>query len=209
MKNLPVNFFSVDLEDWHQCYAVRYDCPDKSASYAIEKLVDDLLALLHAHSVHATFFCLARLAEEKPQLIRNIAQCKHEIQSHGYSHRKVGSLSPSDFRADLQRSKAILEDIAGTKVCGFRAPEFSIDASCQWAFDVLHECGYSYDSSVFPLKMRRYGWRGFPMSPVSMKLANGARIIEFPIFVADCFHVPIPLGGGATSGCFLGASRPS
>lgn len=195
-KSHSFNFLTIDLEDWHQCYKLRYNLPEKNVSIHIDKQINSLLNLLDKNSVKATFFCLAKLAEERPDIIRLIDSCNHEIQSHGYSHKKVCSMNENEFRNDLFKSKKILEDITGKSIIGFRAPEFSINTSCKWAFKVLRSCGYKYDSSVFPLKMPRYGWPNFPKSPTAIDLGNNEKIIEFPLFSTIFFKNYIPLSGG-------------
>ena len=88
--------------------------------------------------------------ERHPGLVRRIAGAGHEIASHGWWHRKVTSLTPGAFREDLRASKAVLEDVSGLRVLGFRAPSFSIRPGMEWAFDALLEEGYEYDSSLLP-----------------------------------------------------------
>ena len=97
------------------------------------------------------------------------------------------SLAPEAFRADVKRSKQILEDVSGHRVTGYRAPCFSIT---DWAVDILQEVGFEYDSSVFPTVAHdRYG----RLSGVQF----GQSIVELrPGFHEVCIS-SLPIGGRA------------
>ena len=119
------HLFSVDVEEHFQVAAFDRVLP-RSAWEAqpsrVEANTDRILALLADHRVLATFFTLGWVAERKPGLIRRIAAQGHEIASHTCWHRKVFQSTVEDFREEVRRSKAILEDLSGTPVRGFRAP---------------------------------------------------------------------------------------
>jgi len=123
----------------------------------VERSVDHVLGLLSRRQVKGTFFTLGWVAKRHPHVARCIVAAGHEIASHGWWHQKVTTLSPSKFREDVRLAKDVLEDITGQRVLGYRAPSFSIVPGGEWAFDVLIEEGYVYDSSLFPV--RRTGIR--------------------------------------------------
>src|SRR5205823_5701536 len=105
--------------------------------------------------VKATFFVLAWNAERHPALPRMIAAAGHEIATHGYAHRLAYDIGRQAFRADVERSKKLLEDLTGREVLGYRAPSFSITARSLWAIDVLLDLGFRYDSSILPVRGKR------------------------------------------------------
>ena len=87
----------------------------------------------------------------------------HEVASHGYGHGSVREMTPAEFRADLQHSCGILEDITGGKVVAYRAPSFSVTAeTLGWFYEALEEAGILCSSSVFPGRTFLYGIVGFP-----------------------------------------------
>ncbi len=156
-----INALSVDVEDWFQVGAfeqviARDDWP--SLEQRVERNTDRVLALFAEAGVQATFFTLGWVAERHPALIRRIVAAGHEIASHGWDHARVFTLTPDQFRDDLARTRIMLEDLAGEKVTGYRAPSFSIDARTPWAHAVLAEAGYAYSSSVAPVVHDHYGW---------------------------------------------------
>jgi hypothetical protein len=115
--------------------------------------------------VQGTFFVLGWIAERYPDLVRRIQKEGHEIACHGYAHRLVYTQSRDEFRRDVKRAKSILEDITGEEVIGYRAPSYSITNKSQWAFEVLVEEGFKYDSSIFPIRHDFYGMREAPRFP--------------------------------------------
>lgn len=149
---------SVDVEDWFHVEnlkdVIARDSWDRQ-ELRIERNVERILGLMADHGVRGTWFVLGWVAERLPGLVRRIAAADHEIGSHGFGHELVGALSPYEFRADVRRSKGLLEDIVGAEVIGYRAPCFSIT---DWSIEVLREVGFRYDSSAFPIIAHdRYG----------------------------------------------------
>jgi len=149
---------SIDVEDWFQVENLKPVVARESWDSRESRVVRNtsrLLDLLQEHRAQATFFVLGWVAERQPELIRRIAADGHEIASHGYGHDLIYTLSPTEFRADVERGKRLLEDVTGHRVIGYRAPSFSIT---DWAVPILQDLGFEYDSSVFPTVAHdRYG----------------------------------------------------
>ena len=141
---------SVDVEDWFQVGAFEkvIDRADwDSLEQRVEGNTDRVLALFDGAGVKATFFTLGWVAERYPALMRRIVEAGHEIASHGWDHQRVFTMGPEQFRADLARARATIEDASGVKVTGYRAPSFSIDTRTPWTHAVLAEEGYAYSAS--------------------------------------------------------------
>jgi polysaccharide deacetylase family protein (PEP-CTERM system associated) len=192
-----VNAMSVDIEEYFQVGAFERTIPrdawDGIASRVDynSRLVMDLFAETR---VSATFFTLGWVAERNPALIRDIVAAGHEIASHGYAHDRVHDLTPDSFRADLRRTKAILEERSGQAVIGYRAPSFSIGKANAWALDVLADEGYRYSSSVAPFASDHYGWPGFPR--FAHRPIPGSDMIEVPVTTARLGGRLVAAGGG-------------
>jgi polysaccharide deacetylase family protein (PEP-CTERM system associated) len=189
------NAFSIDVEDWFHVSAFESVVDraewDRLPS-RVERNVRALLDLLAAHEVRATFFTLGWVAERHPALVRAMAAGGHEVASHGHAHRRVGQLDRAGFREDVIRSKAVLEDLSGARVAGFRAPSFSIGDHTPWAFDVLAEAGLRYSSSVYPVKRDLYGSPHAPRFPYRPHPA----IVEIPPSSVRLFGRNLPAAGG-------------
>jgi polysaccharide deacetylase family protein (PEP-CTERM system associated) len=191
-KSRIVHAISIDVEDWYQS---TMDC-NAELSGRFEVSIHRLLEVFAQHQVHGTFFVLGLAAQKSPSLVRAISDAGHEIGSHGYSHKDVFTLTADHFRQDLIRAKGMLEDLVGKKVIGFRASNFSIDDRTMFAFDVLAETGHVYDSSVFPIKMPRYGTETFGEDPSVVTTPSGNRMIEAPIASCRWLGRKWPMGGG-------------
>jgi polysaccharide deacetylase family protein (PEP-CTERM system associated) len=192
------HFFTVDVEEHFQVKAleslVRRD-EWLSHPTRVGGSIDALLTSLQRHGTRGTFFVLGWLAKHRPEVVRAIANAGHEIGSHGFWHERVSTLSPGAFREDIRSSKAALEDLVGTPVLGYRAPNFSIIPGCEWAFDILLEEGYRYDSSLFPIRRRGYGYPAAPRLPHVIECASG-RLAEFPLATTSILAYPVPAAGG-------------
>ena len=192
-----LNALSVDVEDWFQVGAFErtIDRADwDRLTHRVEANTDAVLALFAEAGVHATFFTLGWVAERYPALMRRIADAGHEVASHGYDHARVFTFTPDQFRADLAKSRAILEDATGRPVTGYRAPSFSIDPRTPWAHAILAEAGYRYSSSVAPIRHDHYGW---PDSPrFAWKPLPDSPLVELPVTTAKWGNRTLAAGGG-------------
>ncbi|HEV2643108.1 MAG TPA: XrtA system polysaccharide deacetylase [Candidatus Elarobacter sp.] len=190
--------FTVDVEDYFQVYA--FEGVVDRASWdlypsRIDRNVGIILDLLARFGTTGTFFTLGWVADKHPHVVRRIADAGHEIASHGWWHRKVTTLTPDEFRDDVRASRAILEQVSGTPCVGYRAPSFSITPGHEWAFDVLLETGYQYDSSLFPIRRSDYGYPGAPPLPHLIKRPSGD-IVEFPLATTRIARRRVPAAGG-------------
>ncbi|WBQ17896.1 XrtA system polysaccharide deacetylase [Sphingobium yanoikuyae] len=191
------NALSVDVEDWFQVGAFErtIDRSDwEGLTHRVERNTDAVLDLFAQAGVTGTFFTLGWVAERYPALMRRIAEAGHEVASHGYDHARVFTFTPEQFRADLRKARAILEDASGQKVSGYRAPSFSIDPRTPWAHPILAEEGYAYSSSVAPIRHDHYGW---PDSPrFAWKPVAGSDLLELPVTTAKLGQRTLAAGGG-------------
>ena len=187
------NALSIDVEDWFQgVLAIKYSEWENYPS-RLETCLFRILDILRSYSVKATFFVLGYTAERHPDIIRQIAREGHEIACHGYAHRLIYTQSKEEFRRDTLMAKEAIEKIAETKVKGFRAPFFSITSKSIWALDILAELGFSYDSSVFPVKNFLYG---IPDAPHTIYAIGTNGLVEFPLSVVKVAGFKLPICGG-------------
>ena len=194
-----VNVLSVDVEEYYHATIFREGIGARAAGTfvsRVEESMDRVLALLADADVRATCFVLGEVAAAHPAIVRKIAGEGHEVACHGYGHELVSRQSPEEFRADIGRARRLLEDIAGTSVIGYRAPSFSIGAGQTWAYDILLEEGFRYDSSVYPIVHDRYGDPGAPRFPYDVWRNDSGTLVEFPIGTARVLGVNLPIGGG-------------
>ena len=176
------NAMTVDVEDYFQVSAferhVRREDWERLPR-RVEANTARVLDLFGEAGVKATFFTLGWVAERHGALMRRIVGEGHELASHGYDHARVFTFTPEQFRADLARARAALEDAGGVAVTGYRAPSFSIDSRTPWAHPILAEAGYAYSSSVAPIRHDHYGWAESPIA--AHRPVAGSDFIELPV----------------------------
>lgn len=193
-----LNALSVDVEEYFHAEIFQTGAGRPAAAYEsrVEASVDMLLALLDHHHARGTFFTLGEIAANHPSLVRKIAALGHEIACHGDHHHSVHRMTPQEFRTDIRGAKRRLEDLAGAPVIGYRAPNFSIGLKQAWAYPILLEEGFRYDSSLFPIMHDRYGRPRAPRFPYGVFRRGLAWLTEFPIGTARVLGVNLPIGGG-------------
>ena len=190
-----INALTVDVEDYFQVSALAPHFPRAgwdAVPCRVEQNVDRILATLHEYGAKATFFTLGWLAERYPKLVRLIVMEGHELASHGYAHERASDQARGAFLADIQLAKAVLEDIGGVEVRGYRAPSFSFSDKNPWAHDCLRQVGYTYSSSVYPVVHDHYGMPDSPRFPYM----HDSGIIEIPVTTARVMGRNWPAGGG-------------
>jgi polysaccharide deacetylase family protein (PEP-CTERM system associated) len=178
----PVSF-TLDLED------LRTSPTQESR---LEPVTERILALLAELDVRGTVFCVGELARRHPALIARIAAAGHELAVHGYHHVPLDLLDPDRFKRYNHEARMLLEDVSGTEVVGFRAPQFSLVPETAWAVDILGDLGFRYSSSIMPAPSPLYGWPGAPALP--FRWPNG--LLELPCPIVLIRGRPLPFLGG-------------
>ncbi len=194
-----INILSVDVEDYF--HPTEFQISHRAGAWdtlpsRVEEATDRILEILHQHGVKSTCFILGWVAHRHPQLIRRIAAAGHEIACHSNWHRLVYDLTPGEFRQDTMDAIRIIEDASGQTPRSYRAPSYSITAKSLWALEILAECGFTHDSSIYPIAHDRYGIPGFPRRPVRIPTPSGD-LIEVPIATVRLGTGRVaPIGGG-------------
>ena len=198
MENKPHAFtLSIDWEDFGQLLGRdRSGVLTPPLPVTIDRQTDIILDMLNDTGKKATFFILGMLAEYRADLVKKIAAEGHEIGLHGNMHIDMRTLSREQAFKDLSDSQKLVTDIIGGPVYGFRAPYFSVDESNLYVLEILSELGLVYDSSIFPIKLKRYGIAAFNRKDALYSLPNGKEIVELPLTVGELNSRLVPLAGG-------------
>ena len=195
-----MNALTVDVEEYYHAaifrMGMRPQARGQTFGSRVEASMERLLALLKRHHSKGTFFVLGEVAAAHPALVRKIADEQHEVACHGDRHEDVSRQTPREFRADVRRAKAQIEDIIGEPIIGYRAPNFSIGVEQSWAYQILIEEGFRYDSSLHPIHHDRYGQPNAPRFPYEIWRDGGSSLTEFPIGTARLLGMNLPIGGG-------------
>jgi polysaccharide deacetylase family protein (PEP-CTERM system associated) len=191
-----VNAMTVDVEDWFQVQAFAGLIAREAwetLPRRVEANTETFLQMFADAGVKATFFTLGWIADRHPALVRRIVAEGHELASHGYWHQLAHNQTEDVFREDVSHAKHVLEDVGGVAVRGYRAPTFSINSRTPWAFDVLADEGYTYSSSLFPIKHDLYG---MPDAPRFAHRVGGGRLMEIPMTTVRAGGRNLPCSGG-------------
>lgn len=160
-----INAMTIDVEDYFQVSAFEpyiNKSQWNTLPHRVEANTHKILDLLAEKNVKATFFTLGWVAERYPGLIKRIVVEGHELACHGYEHIRVTEQNPQQFKADVYKAKAILENQTSKAIKGYRAASYSIGADNLWALNILQELGFSYSSSIYPVKHDLYGMPSAP-----------------------------------------------
>jgi len=194
VEGRPALLLSIDFEDWHQLVLRRLGLSDWDRPYsALERQTAVVLDLLDDLQARATFFLLGMSVANHRDLVQEIVRRGHEPACHGFAHTRVYEQTREEFRADLERSVDAIADVTGRHPIAYRAPAFSINRQTPWAYEVLAEAGFRYDSSQYDSPRVRERIGGIPESPYRLELAGGAELWELPVAVWGS----VPIGGGA------------
>lgn len=193
------NALTFDVEEYFQVSAFADKVRIEDWGFYSRRLAENtekILAMLGEHNCLATFFVLGWVAENRPQIVSQIAACGHEIACHSHHHRRVFEMTPAEFREDTRRAKDLLENVCGKPLRGYRAPSFSMTQHSLWAFEILAELGFTYDSSIFPVEHPSYGMPKGMRAPFLVNTSSGP-IVEFPMPTLEIAGWRAPIGGGA------------
>lgn len=195
MKSSITNAMTVDVEDYFQVSAfegvIERDDWQK-LPLRVERNTHRLLEVFEQHQIKSTFFTLGWVAERCPSLIKAIVDAGHELASHGYGHQRATRMDKGQLRQDIERSKKLLEDCAGTEIIGYRAPSFSVNDTNTWIYDILVELGFKYSSSTYPIEHDLYGVPDWPR----FKYTRPEGIVEIPIPTITKGDKNVGIGGG-------------
>jgi polysaccharide deacetylase family protein (PEP-CTERM system associated) len=188
---------SVDVEDYFHVEAFNQEVSRKDWDSFPSRVVANTqraLDLCDEFGVKGTYFILGWVADKFPSLVREIHARGHELACHSFWHRTVYSLTPEEFRQDLRQACDAIEQAAGVRVTGYRAPSWSITATSLWALDILSEAGFQYDSSIYPIHHDLYGIPGAQRFPY--RIGPAAGMMEFPPATVKVLGATVPYGGG-------------
>lgn len=189
---------TVDVEDYFHVSAFEPYISRKNWDHLpcrVEQNTDRILTLFAERGIKSTFFTLGWVAQRYPGLIRRIVAGGHELACHGLSHVRVTEQTPEQFHEDVRVSKALLEDISGQAILGYRAASYSIGANNLWAFPVLESLRFQYSSSIYPVRHDLYG---MPEAPRFAFHPTGREdgILELPVTTVKLGANNYPCGGG-------------
>lgn len=190
---------TIDVEEYFQVENLRevVDVKDwESMDQRLPEVMPKILDMLDRVGTKSTCFILGWVAKQQPGIVKEIAARGHEIGCHGLSHQPITRQDIDTFRAETVEARKLLQDLTGQPVLGYRAATFSVTSKTMWALRVLHDAGFTYDSSVVPVRHDRYGILGTPQGPYRWDFGDGHRMLEIPVSTLRLAGTNVPVGGG-------------
>jgi peptidoglycan/xylan/chitin deacetylase (PgdA/CDA1 family) len=141
---------TVLFDDGMDAVARAPDLINRSKSFSVweygaKRGVDRLVDTFAKHSVRASWFVPAVVAQKHASAIRALASEGHEVEGRGRAFERFDALPDEDARLILTTSRDILHEIAGRTPRGFRLPYGN------WPRDfdrVLTDANYSWSASL-------------------------------------------------------------
>lgn len=189
-----MKIISFDIEEWYISKVTHGESKEIFQKY--DEMLENILIALDENGCKATFFCVGKMAEEFPEVIKKIAAKGHEIGCHSNTHTWLNKMTEKECREDTRTAIDSLEQCIGQKVKSYRAPAFSIGENNTWAFEVLAECGIERDSSVYPATRDFGGFPDFGAKGPAFVKRNGVEIKEFPIAMTSVLGKDMAYSGG-------------
>ena len=193
------HIMTVDVEDYFMVEAFANSVSRESWNTWPSRVIAStqrILDLFDKYDVKGTFFFVGWVARKFPHLVCEVSARGHEVACHSFWHRTVYSMTPEEFSEDTRIARSAIEDAAGVKVNGYRAPSWSITDACLWALEILAEQGFTYDSSVFPIHHDLYGVAGAKRFPHVIPCKNGLTLHEYPPATVRILGQNFPGAGG-------------
>jgi peptidoglycan/xylan/chitin deacetylase (PgdA/CDA1 family) len=211
---------SVDIEDW---YHLPYVSGSPFSTYSnvndffekwddrydyLSEPCERVLKLLDDFKIQATFFVVADVVDNYPEMAEKIVDGGHEIACHGLHHEcaidpktKRAIRGVDNFERQIMVAKKKLEEVSKERIIGFRAPSAYIAG---WMIDSLERMGFKYDSSVSVNSLynksdeKLKNVTTVPYYPVKGGLKSGEKrdIIEMPWPYFKLVGFKFPTGGG-------------
>lgn len=208
---------SIDIEDWYHSRHVTSlqidpnrdiiefrEKYDKGYSF-LDRPIDVILEELEQRSIKATFFIVADLIADNRKLFARIVDAGHEIACHELHHIEyVGDGEAEErrlFRENVSKSKALLEDLCGGEVVGFRAPSARYRT---WMTRELTDLGFRYDSSISVNSLynktdgslHELSSAPVALDPEKLAPSSAGRLLEIPWPYYEIAGFKIPAAGG-------------
>jgi polysaccharide deacetylase family protein (PEP-CTERM system associated) len=142
------NILTFEVEDLF--HAEIPDVETIDVKSRIIPLLLHLLDLLDGQKARATFFVLGWVARKFPEVVNIIDARGHEVASHGFTHSDVRSMPIAKFETELFRSRAMLEEILGKPVTGFKAAAPFLSRDHLAYYRAIANAGYRFDCSFLP-----------------------------------------------------------
>ena len=177
-KKLPV--YCVQRDD--KCVSLTFD-----AAWGNED-TQQLIDILGAYGVKATFFVVGAWAEKYPESVRALHEAGHEVMTHSDDHAHFNSLSPEQIRDNLSRGCDKIEAVTGVRPTLFRAPYGEYNDTVISTAEAMgfHTIQWDVDS---------LDWKDLSAAEITRRVTEGVGSGSIVLFHNAAKHTPEALPG--------------
>ena len=98
------------------------------------KYTSDVLDILHQFSVKSTFFLVGKNVELYPNIVSEIKARGHSVGLHTYSHKRIDTMSKTDYRREITQNQDAIKQVIGEKPLMIRPPQGKVRlTNLMWA----------------------------------------------------------------------------
>ena len=172
---------TIDFEDFKHDLKRHLGLSDTSGNpVGLTKSIDTLNKILFKTNSNttATYFITGQVARDYPDIVKSLSENGNEIACHGNFHDMIYEMDRNQFSNSLDSAITYLKDASGQDIAGFRAPSFSINDKCQWAFEEVAK-RFLYDSSNLLDKNLN--------KPIQEQKYNGKQLLSLPLYNPKIF----------------------
>ena len=186
------------IEDYFQVGAFNAVIPRSHWHRFESRLIANtrtILKMLADTDNTATFFCCGWVAENYPELLREVMEAGHEIACQTYYPTPISEFSPASLSRELEHSKEAFVGATGFLPNGFRVGRGWIAPDQLWVLDCLAQAGFDYDSSIVAIGRQFSGQPEFAQLG-EHHTASGSSIYEVPVSSMNIAGIGLPIAGG-------------
>lgn len=143
-----------------------------------EEMIPEMLKIFDENNIKITFFVSGRWAENNPDLLKQMYQAGHEIQSHGYSHKLCSQISVDEAKEEILKTEKVILDVLGIKTNVFAPPSGDYDET---TVDLCRSLGYKMALwNADTIDWRAGSTKDVIISRIMKKNLNGAIVLMHP-----------------------------
>lgn len=123
---LPANYLPIITpQKYHPYYQGSNNSPKVALACNVfwgEEYIPTMLQTMDNEQIHITFFIGGSWAKRFPHVLKDIANHKHELANHSYSHPHPNSISKTKNQEEILKTQELIQDITDVKTTLYAPP---------------------------------------------------------------------------------------
>ena len=148
----------------------------------------NLIDILSAHDVRATFFLVGQWVEKYPESVQALAAAGEEVMNHSETHPHLSSLSREGVQQEVNACSDRIETLTGTRPPLFRCPYGEYDDNVITAIRDLGVTPIQWDVDSLD-------WKGISAEEITRRVLSKVQPGSIVLFHNAAEHTPEALPG--------------